>query len=164
MTKREAVFSKDTENKKLTVTRSFGAPLATVWRAWTESEILDQWWAPKPFKAETKTMDCKSGGHWLYCMVGPEGERHWCKVDYHTVNPESHINSSAGFCDENGTPNLEFPIMHWDKNFKAEGDETKVYIEITFDKEEDMNTIIGMGFKEGFTAGLENLDEYLASH
>lgn len=164
MTKRAAVFSKDPQHKKLTVTRSFGAPLSTVWKAWTDSEILDQWWAPKPFKTETKSMDFRAGGLWLYCMVGPEGERHWCRVDYHSVTPESHISSTDGFCDEAGTPNTEFPLMHWEKNFSAEGDETKVYIELTFDKEEDMGTILQMGFEEGFTAGLENLDEYLASH
>jgi len=73
MTKREAVFSKDLKTNKLTVIRSFDAPLELVWQAWTESEILDQWWAPKPYRAETKTMDFSEGGRWLYCMVGPTG-------------------------------------------------------------------------------------------
>lgn len=164
MTKRTAVFSKDPQNKKLTVTRSFNAPLPVVWSAWTESEILDQWWAPKPFKAETKSMDFRAGGLWHYCMVGPEGEKHWCRVDYHSVTFQKHISSTDGFCDENANPNTEFPLMHWEKNFKSDGDETNVYIELTFDKEEDMGTILQMGFEEGFTAGLENLDEYLASH
>jgi uncharacterized protein YndB with AHSA1/START domain len=54
MTKRETVFSKDLQNKKLTVVREFDAPLERVWEAWTKSEILDQWWAPKPYKTETK--------------------------------------------------------------------------------------------------------------
>ena len=53
---------KDLPNKKITVTRHFNAPLDQVWKAWTESELLDQWWAPKPFKAETKFMDFKVGG------------------------------------------------------------------------------------------------------
>ena len=38
-----------------------------------------------------------------------------------------------------------------------------VKIKLTFDSLEDLETIIQMGFKEGFTAGLENLDQYLAS-
>ncbi|MDP4252983.1 MAG: SRPBCC domain-containing protein, partial [Bacteroidota bacterium] len=82
MTKNETVFSKDLPNNKLTVTRAFDAPPDIVWRAWTESEILDQWWAPKPYRTETKTMDFREGGFWLYCMVGPQGDRHWCRIDY----------------------------------------------------------------------------------
>ena len=46
-------IDKDLDNKKMTITRGFDAPVADVWRAWTESELLDQWWAPKPWKAET---------------------------------------------------------------------------------------------------------------
>jgi uncharacterized protein YndB with AHSA1/START domain len=56
-----------------------------------------------------------------------------------------------------------FPVMNWDKGFKATGNDTTVNIEITFDKEADMETIIKMGFQEGFTAGLDNLDDYLST-
>ncbi|MHB1279027.1 MAG: SRPBCC family protein, partial [Bacteroidia bacterium] len=78
-------FLVDKENKKIRVERSFNAPLDLVWAAWTEPEILDQWWAPKPWRAETKSMDFRVGGRWLYCMAGPEGERHWCLFDYKTI-------------------------------------------------------------------------------
>jgi len=64
--KNEASFEKDLKNKRLTVSRAFNAPLELVWKAWTESEILDQWWAPKPYRAETKSMDFRKGGMWAY--------------------------------------------------------------------------------------------------
>ncbi len=35
------------------ITREFSASQAEVWKAWTESHLLDQWWAPKPWKAVT---------------------------------------------------------------------------------------------------------------
>ena len=47
-------YTRDLTNKQLVVEREFDAPVALVWRAWTESNLLDQWWAPKPWKAETK--------------------------------------------------------------------------------------------------------------
>jgi hypothetical protein len=53
--------------------------------------------------------------------------------------------------------------MNRDKGFKATGNDITVNIEITFDKEADMETIIKMGFQEGFTAGLDNLDDYLST-
>ena len=155
------LVSKDLANKKLQIVREFHAPLEKVWKAWTESALLDKWWAPRPWKAETKTLDFREGGLWLYCMVGPSGDRTWCRVDYKTIRPLKSITDSAMFCDEEGKANLEFPVMHWNKQFKETGDSTTVTIDISFDREADMEAIIKMGFQEGFTMGLGNLDEYL---
>ena len=55
-------ISKDFKEKSILVSRRFNAPLANVWRAYTESELLAQWWAPLPWKAETKVMDFNVGG------------------------------------------------------------------------------------------------------
>jgi hypothetical protein len=38
---------------------------------------------------------------------------------------------------------------------------SKVEITLSFDNEADLEKIIQMGFKEGFSMGLENLDELL---
>ena len=163
MTKNETVFSKDLEKGNLTVVRAFDAPLEQVWKAWTTGGILDQWWAPKPYKAETKTMDFREGGRWLYCMVGPTGDRHWCRVDYKTIEPLRSITDKAMFCDEEGKENPDLPVMNWNKQFKRTGNATTVTIDITFDRVADMEAILKMGFQEGFTMGLGNLDEYLGS-
>ncbi|MES1160637.1 MAG: SRPBCC domain-containing protein [Bacteroidota bacterium] len=163
MTNNETVFSKDLQNKKLTVIRTFNAPLDLVWKAWTESEILDQWWAPKPYRAETKKMDFREGGYWLYCMVGPSNDHAWCRVDYITIQPKKTITSTDAFCDEQGKINQDFPVMDWRKEFTAKDNTTSVRVEVTFENEADMETIIKMGFQEGFTAGLSNLDLYLSA-
>ncbi|MBL7949115.1 MAG: SRPBCC domain-containing protein, partial [Bacteroidia bacterium] len=56
---------KDLANRKLIIHRTFLGPIDLVWRAWTEKDLLEQWWAPKPFKAVTKSYDFREGGHWL---------------------------------------------------------------------------------------------------
>lgn len=160
---KETIYSKDATNKKLSVEREFDAPVEQVWKAWTESNLLDQWWAPKPWKAVTKSMDFRDGGVWLYYMQGPEGERHYCRVDYHTIVPNKSFTGLDAFCDENGNPSTEAPSMHWKVVFTPAGTGTKVGVEVTFKSEEDMETIIKMGFKEGFAAAHDNLDELLAN-
>ncbi|HEY1055278.1 MAG TPA: SRPBCC domain-containing protein, partial [Emticicia sp.] len=50
-------FIVDKENRTITIKREFDADLAMVWEAWTNPEILDKWYAPKPYRAETQTMD-----------------------------------------------------------------------------------------------------------
>ena len=154
-------FIKDVINKKVTVIRHFDAPIDQVWRAWTETELIDQWWAPKPWKAETKTMDFRAGGSWLYAMIGPEKEKHCCRVDYKSVDAPRSFSGDDYFCDENYKKNTELPTMHWTVDFMAQGDSTKVTVIINFDKPEDLETITKMGFQEGFTAALGNLDELL---
>lgn len=156
-------FVVDKDNNKIKVEREFDAPLEMVWAAWTDSEILDEWWAPKPYKAETKFMDFRVGGYWLYAMVSPEGEKHWCRADYQAINPMQSYSLLDAFCDENGNINVAFPRMQWNNSFVEEDESTVVYIEINFDKPEDLEKVIEMGLKEGFTACMENLDHWLST-
>ena len=155
-------FSVDKENSKVNVKREFSAPLSDVWAAWTEKELLDQWWAPKPWKARTKTMDFKEGGYWLYAMVGPEGEEHWARIDYKSITPEKSFTTRDAFCDAEGNINKEFPQSNWKTNFSGSANSTLVHIEITYGSLADLEKYIEMGFKEGFTMALENLDELLS--
>lgn len=154
-------ITKDMAGKKIHVTRPFNAPAEKVWRAWTEKELLDQWWAPKPWRAETKSLDFSTGGRWLYCMVGPDGTRSWCTVDITSVTEGKAFQSSAYFSDENGNADNSFPKMHWQVSFQPDGDRTMVTVDISFDKEEDLQKIVEMGFEQGFTMALGNLDELL---
>lgn len=156
-------FLVDKENRKIKVERSFDAPLDLVWAAWTESEILDQWWAPKPYKAITKTLNFTEGGRWHYYMLSPEGEKHWCTFDYQTIRPQEYFSGIDAFCDEHAVLNNTKPRVKWENDFKAKEEETVVNIHLTFESLKDLETIIQMGFKEGFTAGLENLDQYIAA-
>jgi uncharacterized protein YndB with AHSA1/START domain len=152
-------FIKDLPNKKIIVTRHFSAPVEDVWRAWTESELLDQWWAPKPWRAETKTMTFKVGGYWLYAMVGPDNEKNWCKVEYKAINKNKSFQYSDMFCDENGNKISDFPSMSWNNNFYATHTGSTVIIEITFATVAELEKVIEMGIEPGFTAALVNLDE-----
>ena len=154
-------FLVDKENNKIHVERSFQAPVDLVWAAWTEADILDQWWAPKPWKAETKSMNFSQGGMWHYCMVGPEGERQWCLFHYQKIDPEKHFSGVDAFCDENAVENETKPRVKWHNNFIPGENNTLVDISLEFESLEDLETLIEMGFREGFTAGLENLDAYI---
>src|SRR6478672_8079798 len=155
-------FTVDKANNKITVEREFSAPVANVWAAWTQPELLDLWWAPKPWKTNTKSMDFREGGRWLYYMEGPDGSRHYCKVDYTSIVPNKSFSAADAFCDENGNVNLDFPSMQWKNLFLPSGDGTRVEIEISFKNEVDLHKIVEMGFKQGFAAAHNNLDELLA--
>lgn len=159
----KTIFSKDPANKRMLIQRAFSAPLEQVWKAWTDSALLDQWWAPKPWKAVTKSMEFKEGGVWLYYMQGPEGEQSWAKATYKNIIPLKSFEAVDAFCDEQGVDSAEFPSMQWKTAFKTSEKGTFVEIEIVFTSPEDMEKIIELGFQEGFAAAHDNLDELLAN-
>lgn len=153
---------KDLPNKALHIKREFAAPLAHVWKAWTDSSLLDQWWAPKPYKAVTKKLDFKEGGYWLYYMLGPDGSKMYARFDYKTIIPQKQYSGADCFCDENGNPSSDFPSMSWVNKFIETPTGTLVEIKVTFASIADLEKIIELGFEEGFTMAHGNLDELLS--
>lgn len=156
-------FTVDKETSTVNVKREFNASLSAVWSAWTEAEILDQWWAPAPWKARTKSMEFKEGGRRLYAMVGPEGEEHWAIADFTSISPKTNFKYLDAFSDSEGNLNKEFPRSDWDVNFSEQGGSTFVDIAIKHEKLSDLEMIIQMGFKEGFTIAMEGLDIIFAN-
>ncbi|KAF2331511.1 SRPBCC family protein [Flavobacterium nitrogenifigens] len=155
-------FSIDKENKTVNVKREFDASLPNVWSAWTQAEILDLWWAPAPFKSKTKIMEFIEGGRRLYAMVGPDGTERWSYFEYSSISPKTNFKHSATFSDADGKPNSEFGSSYWDITFSEEGNSTIVDITIRRDSFEELQKIIEMGFKEGFTSAMQGLDKILA--
>jgi uncharacterized protein YndB with AHSA1/START domain len=155
-------ITKDLANKKLHVIREFAAPVEKVWRAWTEAELLDKWWGPRPWNAVTKTMDFKPGGQWLYSMVGPAGETHWSSVAFTAVGTNT-FDATSVFSDENGVPAPGFAPGYWHVEMKQAGDKTIVNVTLTFDDIANLEQLVAMGFEGGFTMGLNQLEELLAA-
>jgi uncharacterized protein YndB with AHSA1/START domain len=156
-------FSVNKENKTITIKREFAAGISLVWDAYTKSEILDQWWAPKPWKARTKTMDFREGGHWHYAMVGPAGEEHWALANYRNIQAQKKFTGLDAFADSDGNVNNDMPQSKWEVVFTDKGEITLVEFLISYDDLAQLEATIEMGFKEGITMAMEGLDELLPS-
>ncbi|MEP0365682.1 MAG: SRPBCC domain-containing protein [Cyclobacteriaceae bacterium] len=156
-------FIADKENHSITIKREFAAGKKLVWQAYTDSEILDQWWAPKPWTAKTKSMDFREGGHWLYAMVSPEGDEHLGRLDYKKIVPKDSYVGLDAFCHPDGTINTAMPRANWKANFDEMGDHTLVTNIIKYDSLDQLEMIIKMGMKEGITIAMESLDELLST-
>lgn len=152
-------FTVNKETNTVHVTRDFNADAALVWDVFTKPELLDQWWAPQPWKSETKSMDFTEGGRRLYAMVGPEGERHWAIADFTSITPKTNFKYLDAFTDADGNLNDEMPRSDWNLDFIDKGDTTTVDIQIKHKDLADLEMIIEMGFKEGFSMTLNSLDE-----
>ncbi|MCB4236053.1 SRPBCC domain-containing protein [Kaistella anthropi] len=65
----DIVFNKDFDAATVFVMAIYQNKPALVWDYFTKPELLDQWWAPKPWRCETSNLDFREGGKWNYAMV-----------------------------------------------------------------------------------------------
>ena len=154
-------FTVDKAKKTVFITREFDADLSLVWDAFTKAEILDQWVAPKPFMSKTKFMDFKVGGRRFYAMVGPDGQERWAIQKYTSISPKTNFKMFNVFADKDENP--ELPGSEWDYTFSEQNGKTTVRITIYNESLTRMEKMIEMGFKEGFTASMTNLENLLAN-
>jgi uncharacterized protein YndB with AHSA1/START domain len=153
-------FTVDKATRMVFVKREFNAGLSLVWDAFTKQEILDQWWAPKPFTSKTKYMDFKVGGRRFYAMVSPDGQEiGWQIQEFTSISPKTNFKYLSVFADKDENPHL--PGSNWDLNFSEQNGTTKVSISIHNESLERMEKMLEMGFKEGFTATLNYLEQLL---
>jgi uncharacterized protein YndB with AHSA1/START domain len=152
-------LSVDKENKIVHITRVFDAGLDLVWDAWTTAELLDKWWAPRPFVSRTKYMNFENGGKRFYAMVSPEGQERWQMQQYSAIDPKTTFKMYSNFSDKDG--NLDEPGSDWTFTFTEENDKTTVGIAIKNESLARMEKMIEMGFAQGFAATMQQLNDML---
>ncbi|MBP0656714.1 SRPBCC domain-containing protein, partial [Mycobacterium tuberculosis] len=60
-------------DRDLVITRIIDAPRANIFRAWTEVDLLKQWFAPLPYTTPHAELDVRAGGPRVIVMRGPDG-------------------------------------------------------------------------------------------
>jgi uncharacterized protein YndB with AHSA1/START domain len=152
-------FIVDKQTKTVSITKEFAFELSLVWDAYTQAELLDQWWAPKPMTSRTKAMDFEVGGRRFYAMVSPDGDESWAVQKYTSITPKTNFKFFNAFADKD--ENLQLPGSDWDLNFSEQDGKTKVSISIYNESLERMERVIAMGFQQGIEALLQNLEDLL---
>jgi len=99
-------------NKRdLVVTRLFNAPLALVWKAWSDPDYVRQWWGPAGFTCPLAKMDFREGGTSLVCMRAPKefgGQDLFNTWTYEQIVPMQRFVYILRFADKDG--NLMDPV------------------------------------------------------
>ena len=153
-------FIVDKPTKTVVINAEFDAELDLVWDAYTKPELLDQWYAPKPFTSKTKHMNFEVGGRRFYAMVSPDGGERWAIQKYTSITPKTNFKIFNTFADKDENP--ELPGSDWDLNFSEQDSVTRVSTSIYNESLERLERMVEMGFQEGFTMTMKNLEELLA--
>src|SRR5688572_7647554 len=130
--------SRPTTSPELVIRRTFNAPRALVWRAWSEREFAMKW-GPKGFTTPEREMDLRPGGAWHARMVSPEGKEYRQHGVVLEVVPEERL-SFTFIWDE--TPDVEMIVT---VTLADRGDRTEMtFVQTGFDS---------IGSREGHEGG-----------
>lgn len=105
--KRNVVVPNDNAQREVTVTRTFDAPRALVFKAWTDPKLVAIWWGPHGFTSPVCEWDARTGGVFRIHMRGPEGTVYPMRgVFREVVAPERLVFSNTPL-DDKGEPLFE---------------------------------------------------------
>ncbi len=157
----EIKFNKD-ENAATTYgMKVFANTPEEIWAYFTQKELLDQWWAPEPWKCETLQLSFEPEGEWNYALISPDNEKYFGRVRYHEINNGRSFDWTKSFTDENGNLNGNLPSSNWLMGFTGVDEGTKLTINIHFKTIAEMQKLMEMGFEEEFKSRLNQLEELL---
>lgn len=154
-------FIVDKTNNTLTIKREFNGAQQLIWDCYTKRELLEQWFAPAPLTAKTKSIDFREGGHWHYAMIDPSGKEYWGYTEYITIKPIAYYTSLDAFSNEAGEIDKELPRAKWHVTFSAKEEITLVETIVYYNSPSDLEAIITMGMQAGMEATLKRLEDLL---
>lgn len=100
-------MSKEPKQRNMVLPRVFDAPVDQVWKAWSDSEDVMQWWGPTGFTSPVAEMDFREGGTSLVCMRAPEeygGQDMYNTWTYRKIVPMERIEFIQHFANRDGKP------------------------------------------------------------
>jgi uncharacterized protein YndB with AHSA1/START domain len=142
------------------LTRLIDAPCEKVFRAWTDPELLNQWFGPLPYTTPVAELDVRAGGANLIVMCDPEGNAFANRGIYLEVIE----NERLVFTDAYSTAlePSQNPFMTVILTFGAEGGKTRYTARVRHWTVVDREAHEKRGFHEGWGRCADELAALLA--
>lgn len=153
----------DLNNRTLTITAEFAAPVPRVWQVYADPRQLEKIWGPPTYPATVVEHDLTPGGRVHYYMTSPEGEKfagYWVVT---TVDEPRSFSFEDGFSDLDFNPNPELPVSTNVYTFTEHDGRTRATYVSTFASAEALQQVLNMGIIEGATTAINQIDGFLAS-
>jgi uncharacterized protein YndB with AHSA1/START domain len=149
-----------TSDRELTLTRLIPAPREKLFRAWTEVELVKQWFAPLPWVTPHAELDVRPGGSNLVVMRGPDGVEFPNRGVYLDVVPNERLVMTDAY-EEAWVPS-EKPFMTLILTFEDEGGGTRYTARALHWTVADREAHEAMGFHGGWSTATDQLEALAA--
>lgn len=148
-------------DRELVLTRLINAPREKVYRAWTDPELLKQWFAPKPYTTPVVEVDVRPGGSAYFVMRGPDGKDLPNHGVYLEVVPNQRLVSTDAYVK--AWEPSEKPFMTLILTFEDEGGKTRYTARVRHWTVADREAHEKMGFHEGWGLCADQLEALVAT-
>jgi uncharacterized protein YndB with AHSA1/START domain len=155
--------TKDIDQRTLTITARFAAPVERVWALYADPRQLERVWGPPTHPATFVDHSLTVGGRSRYYMTAPDGQKYagWWEV---TAVDEPHSFAfDDWFADEDLNPMANLPVAHNLYTFEAADGGTRATFLSSFDAPEDLQKVLEMGVEEGAIQAINQIDGLLAA-
>ena len=149
-----------TNDRDLVLTRLIDAPREKLFRAWTESALLKQWFAPAPYTTPVAELDVRPGGANLIVMRDPQGNDMPNRGIYLEVVKNSRLVFTDAYTQD--WEPAEKPFMTVVLTFDDEGGKTRYTARVKHWTVADRETHEKMGFHEGWGRCADQLEALVA--
>ena len=139
---------------ELSVTRFIAAPPAVVWDTMVNRK--NEWWCPRPWRAEVVEQDRRPGGRSAMVMYGPEGEE-MPQEGIFLAWEEGRMFAVTDAITADLQPSGPFMIGIWD--VAPEGEGTRYTARARHWSDEAREQHEAMGFTQGWDAAAAQLAE-----
>jgi uncharacterized protein YndB with AHSA1/START domain len=143
-----ATESAPTANRELSLTRIIDAPRDKLFKAWTDAELLKQWFAPLPWTTPRAELDVRPGGSNLIVMRGPDGQEFPNRGVYLEVVKNERLVFTDAYTKD-WQPS-EKPFMTVILTFEGQGGKTKYTARVLHWTQADREAHEKMGFHTGW--------------
>jgi uncharacterized protein YndB with AHSA1/START domain len=148
------------EARELILRRRIKAPPAKVYRAWTEPQLLKQWFAPLPYTTTVVELDVRPGGTNRIVMQGPDGQQFPNAGVYLEVIENERLVYTDAY--SRAWEPAEKPFMTVILTFEEAGEETDYTARVLHWTVADREQHEAMGFHEGWGKCADQLGELAA--
>lgn len=148
-------------DRELVLERIIDAPRELLYRAWTEPELMKQWFTPPPWTVSHAELDVRPGGANLIIMRGPEGQEMPNRGVYLEVVPNERLVFTDAFV--RAWEPSEKPFMTGILTFEDLGGKTRYTALVRHFTAEDCKTHETMGFHAGWGKATDQLEELARS-
>lgn len=146
-----------TADREIVLERDLDAPRHLVFKAYTDSEHIAEWWGPDGFTTTVHEMDVRPGGVWRFDMLGPDGTNYPNRVVYQeVVSPERLVYLHGATDDE-----PEDQRFHVTITLAEHGNGTRITQRMLFSTTEARDFTVGFGAIELGQQTLAKLAAYL---
>jgi len=156
MSKPEIIIEPNSQEIRINTT--YNAPRELVFKAYTDPDLIPQWWGPKNLTTEVDKLDARPGGQWRFLNRDAEGNVYAFRGVFHDVVPSDRIVQTFEWEGMPGHVTLETAVFE-----DLGGGKTRVAAQSVFQSVEDRDGMAASGMEVGVNDGFERMSELLAS-